>query len=69
MTDRMTYSVRAVYAPDDLPSVPWYVEIPGIGATQAVDEDDVPVMARDYIALALGVPEGSFDLDVVFDRG
>lgn len=43
----------------------WMVRIPEIdGLTQARSEDQVRRMARDYIALTLDVPAGSFELRV-----
>lgn len=43
----------------------WFVRIPEIdGATQALTVEEVPVMARDYIALTVGVPADSFDVRV-----
>jgi predicted RNase H-like HicB family nuclease len=43
----------------------WFIHIPELdGATQARTEEEIPVMARDYIAITLGVPAESFDVDV-----
>lgn len=43
----------------------WFVRIPEIdGATQGRTLSEVPEMARDYIALVTGIPEGSFDVAV-----
>ncbi|QNA92705.1 MULTISPECIES: hypothetical protein [unclassified Microbacterium] len=41
----------------------WFVRIPELeGVTQALTEEEIPVMARDYIAVTLGVPGDSFEI-------
>lgn len=43
----------------------WFIRIPALdGATQARTTDEIPAMARDYIATTLDVPADSFDLEV-----
>lgn len=43
----------------------WLIRIPELeGTTQAYTEDEIPVMARDYIAVTLDVPADSFEIDV-----
>lgn len=41
----------------------WLIRIPELdGATQALAEDEIPDMARDYIAVTLDVPVDSFEI-------
>ena len=43
----------------------WFIRIPALdGATQARTLDEIPMMARDYIAVSLDVPAESFDIKV-----
>ncbi|WP_341957498.1 hypothetical protein [Microbacterium sp. LWH13-1.2] len=43
----------------------WFIRIPQIdGATQARTREEIPAMARDYIAIALDVTTDSFDVAV-----
>lgn len=43
----------------------WFVRIPEIdGATQAPSREEIPGMARDYIAVMLDVPVDSFEISV-----
>ncbi|WP_136044230.1 hypothetical protein [Microbacterium sp. K41] len=43
----------------------WFIRIPELdGVTQARTGEEIPVMARDYIAVTLDVPVDSFDLTV-----
>lgn len=54
-----TYSVRARPWEHG-----WELHIDGLGVTQSRTLRDAGMMARDYIALDLDVPEDSFDVDV-----
>ncbi|WP_051668086.1 MULTISPECIES: hypothetical protein [unclassified Microbacterium] len=41
----------------------WFIQIPELdGVTQALTEDEISVMARDYIAVTLNVPADSFEI-------
>lgn len=41
----------------------WFIRIPELdGVTQALNEEEIPVMARDYIAVTLDVPADSFEI-------
>lgn len=41
----------------------WFIRIPEInGATQALSRDEIPAMARDYIAITLDIPSDSFGI-------
>ncbi len=43
----------------------WLIRIPELdGATQARTRDEIPDMARDYIAITLNVPADSFEIAV-----
>ncbi|AQY01619.1 hypothetical protein [Microbacterium foliorum] len=43
----------------------WLIRIPELdGVTQARTHDEVPDMARDYIAITLDVPADSFEISV-----
>jgi hypothetical protein len=54
-----TYSVRARPWEHG-----WELHIDGLGVTQSDTLRDAGMMARDYIALDLDVPEDSFEVDV-----
>lgn len=55
-----TYAVTAV-----LDGKFWFVRIPEIdGATQALTREDIPRMARDFIAVTLDVPADSFEISL-----
>lgn len=44
----------------------WFIRIPEIdGVTQARTRDEIPAMARDYIAITLEVPADSIEICVV----
>lgn len=48
----------------------WFIRIPELdGVTQALTEDEVPVMARDYIAVTLDTPTDSFEIAVTVRDG
>ena len=47
----------------------WFIRIPELeGATQALTEEEIPVMARDYIALTLDIPEESFRIALTVEK-
>jgi hypothetical protein len=47
----------------------WELDIDGVGVTQAHRLTDAEAMARSYISIDLGVPEDSFDVEVIPDLG
>jgi hypothetical protein len=47
----------------------WELHIPGVGVTQSRSLSDAEGMARDYVALALDVPEDSFEVRIVPEVG
>ena len=48
----------------------WFIRIPELdGVTQALTEEEIPVMARDYIAVTLGVPGDSFQIAIQMREG
>ncbi len=59
-----TYRVRALRWEKG-----WELHIDGVGVTQARKLNEAEEMARDYIALELDVPEGSFAIEITPDVG
>lgn len=45
----------------------WYVDIEGVGATQARHLREVEEMARDYVAVMHGVEPMTIDLDITIE--